>query len=99
MVTVVMPTTGLWRTPKWSCQFGAFVLLFGTETQLAPAKAMPSFGDCGKQTERRGDLIDDMDQRGPGYEAVAVIDARRWNLRLDKNCNVLDECLDQSFAL
>lgn len=63
-------------------------------TLIAPAQAVPSFGDCAKQIERRGYVIYDMDQRGPGYEADVVKDGRRWDLRLDQTCKVLDERLD-----
>ena len=60
-------------------------------TVTGPVQAMPSFGDCAKQIERRGYQIDDMDRRGRGYEVDTLKEGRRFDLWLDNNCMVLDK--------
>lgn len=74
------------------------LLAFSTFTCAAavamPAQAAPSFGDCAKQIERRGYVIDDMDTEVSGYDIDASKGGRRWDLRVDKNCIILKERLD-----
>jgi hypothetical protein len=59
-----------------------------------PAQAAPSFGDCAKQIEHRGYVIEDMDTDGSGYDIDAMKGGNKWDLRVDKNCKVLKERLD-----
>ncbi len=61
---------------------------------VLPAHAAPSFGDCAKQIERRGYVIEDMDTEGPGYDIDAMKGGRKWDLRVDNTCKVLKERLD-----
>ena len=62
-----------------------------TAALVTHAQAMPSFGDCAKRIEQQGYQIDDMEQRGAGYEVDALKEGGRWDLRLDRNCRVVDE--------
>ena len=55
------------------------------------AQAKPSFGDCAKQIEQRGYAIYEMELKRSVYDIDATKGGRRWDLRADENCRIIDE--------
>lgn len=66
--------------------FGLYPLI-----DAAAAQARPTFGDCAKQIEKRGFEIYDMDAKSSMYEVDAIKSGSRWDVRVDINCQVIDE--------
>ena len=71
---------------------GAGILLVSFPAFLLPAaQASPTFADCARQIEQRGFEIYDMELKGSLYDVDAMKSGRRWDIRADRSCKMIDE--------
>lgn len=78
-------------TLRFAAPWAAPLVLSCPAFLLPAAQAAPTFADCARQIEQRGFEIYDMEVKGSFYDVDAMKSGRRWDIRADLSCKLINE--------